>query len=328
MLDDDDDEVMMDILSRLFIYFISFHLIPFTSTLQFADRAKSVMLSVKANTLVDDKFLLTKAHAEINRLKGLLAQALKQNEGRLKQPIDSMSGITIADYQQLQDENENLKKDLMLLKSLIDSRASNHHGSIDNDHYINDHHHHDSIVNQSNRYEHLNNRNTNNNNIITASTSASASVVDHNINPLLSQYSSSNALVHNSSMMIDNINNNSGSDNNTHHSYIASKTNTSIDQSHHHTSVLPSITSVHPALSVPSLSSSSFSNTDNNGILHNSQQQVKLGNQKAKPPQVGKNFWDLERFSYFGKGEGSIDRWMGSKLLLLLRQYLLLMVLL
>ena len=319
--DDDDDEVIMDILCRLFIYLISFHLIPFTSTLQFADRAKSVMLSVKANTLVDDKFLLTKAHAEINRLKGLLAQALKQNEGRLKQPIDSMSGITIADYQQLQDENENLKKDLMLLKSLIDSRASNHHGSIDNDHYINDHHHHDSIVNQSNRYEHRNNRNTNNNN-------TSASVEEHNINPLLSQYSSSNALVHNSSIMIDNINNNSGSDNNTHHPYIASKTNTSIDRSHHHPSLLPSITSVHPALSVPSLPSSSFSNTDNNGIVHNSQQQVKLGNQKAKPPQVGKNFWDLERFSYFGKGEGSIDRWMGSKLLLLLRQYLLLMVLL
>lgn len=315
MLDDDDDKVMMDLPSLLFIYFISTHLTPFTSTLQFADRAKSVMLSVKANTLVDDKFLLTKAHAEINRLKGLLAQALKQNEGRLKQPIDSMSGIRIADYQQLQDENENLKKGLILLKRLIDSRASNHHGSIDNDHYINGHH--DSIVNQSSRYEQLNNRNTNNNNIITASTSASALVVDNNINPLLSQYSSSKALVHNSSIMIDNISNNSGSDNNTHHPYIASKTNTSIDRSHH-PSLLPSITSVHPALSVPSLPSSSFSNTDNNGILHNSQQQVKLGNQKAKPPQVGKNFWDLERFSYFGKGK-EIDRWMGSKLLLLLR---------
>lgn len=311
MLDDDDDEVLMDILTLLFINFISTHLIPFTSTLQFADRAKSVMLSVKANTLVDDKFLLTKAHAEINRLKGLLAQALKQNEGRLKQPIDSMNGITIVDYQQLQDENENLKKDLMLLKSLIDSRASNHHGSIDNDHYINGHHHHDSIVNQSNRYEHLNNRNTNNNSIITTSTSASPSVVDHNINPLLSQYSSSNALVHNSSIMIDNISNNSGSDKNTHHPYVASNTNTSIDRSYHHPSLLPSITSV------PSLPSSSFSNTDNNSILHNSQQQVKLGNQKAKPPQVGKNFWDLERFSYFGKGKG-INRWMGSKLLLLL----------
>lgn len=293
---DDDDEVMMDILSLLFIYFISTHLILFTSTLQFADRAKSVMLSVKANTLVDDKFLLTKAHAEINRLKGLLAQALKQNEGRLKQPIDSMSGITIADYQQLQDENENLKKDLMLLKSLIDSRASNHHGSIDNDHYINGHH----------RYEQLNNRNTNNNNnVITSSSSLlSASVVDHNINPLLSQYSSSKALAHNSSIMIDNISNNSGSDNNTHYPYIASNTNTFIDRSHHHPSLLPSITSVHPVLSVSSLPSSSFSNTDNNGILHNSQQQVKSGNQKAKPPQVGKNFWDLERFSYFGKWRG------------------------
>ena len=265
------------------------------------------MLSVKANTLVDDKFLLTKAHGEINRLKGLLAQALKQNEGHLKQPIDS-SGITIADYQQLQDENENLKKDLMLLKSLVDSRASNHHGSVDNDQYINgydnNNHHHDSIVNQSNRYEQLNNLNTNNNTIITSSkslssSSASALVVGHNINPLLSQYSSSKALVHNSSNMIGNNNSSNGSGINNHPS-IASNTNTSIDRSYHHPSLLPSITSIHPTSSVPSLPSSSFSSSDNNSILNS--QQVKSGNhQKAKPPQVGKNFWDLERFSYFGK---------------------------
>ncbi|KAJ1384270.1 hypothetical protein B484DRAFT_410853, partial [Ochromonadaceae sp. CCMP2298] len=50
------------------------------STLQFADRAKSVMLSVKPNTVVDDKLLLSKAYAEITRLKALLAQALKQLE--------------------------------------------------------------------------------------------------------------------------------------------------------------------------------------------------------------------------------------------------------
>lgn len=266
-----------------------------------------MMLSVKANTLVDDKFLLTKAHGEINRLKGLLAQALKQNEGHLKQPIDS-SGITIADYQQLQDENENLKKDLMLLKSLVDSRASNHHGGVDNDQYINgydnNNHHHDSIVNQSNRYEQLNNLNTNNNTIITSSSSkslssssASALVVGHNINPLLSQYSSSKALVHNSSnIMIGNDNSNSSSSSSVNnHLSIASNTSTSVDRS-----LLPSITSIYPISSVSALPSSLFSSSDNNSILNS--QQVKSGNhQKAKPPQVGKNFWDLERFSYFGK---------------------------
>jgi hypothetical protein len=52
------------------------------NTLQFADRAKSVMLKVRANTVVDDKDLLAKANAEIYRLKTLLQHALKDNEMR------------------------------------------------------------------------------------------------------------------------------------------------------------------------------------------------------------------------------------------------------
>jgi kinesin family protein 3/17 len=50
------------------------------STLQFADRAKSVMLKVKANTVVDDKEVLARAYAEIDRLKMLLKHSLKSNE--------------------------------------------------------------------------------------------------------------------------------------------------------------------------------------------------------------------------------------------------------
>ena len=50
------------------------------STLQFADRAKSVMLRIKANTVVDDRELLSRAHTEIARLKSLLAHALKRAE--------------------------------------------------------------------------------------------------------------------------------------------------------------------------------------------------------------------------------------------------------
>ncbi len=52
------------------------------STLQFADRAKGVMLKVKANMVVDDKAALARANAEISRLQGLLANALAKLEGR------------------------------------------------------------------------------------------------------------------------------------------------------------------------------------------------------------------------------------------------------
>jgi len=53
------------------------------NTLQFADRAKGVMLKVRANTLVDDKAALSRANAEISRLQNLLANALAKLEGKL-----------------------------------------------------------------------------------------------------------------------------------------------------------------------------------------------------------------------------------------------------
>ena len=74
------------------------------STLQFADRAKSVMLRVKANTIVDDKELLSRAHAEIARLKTLLAHALKRAEGH-----GGESGQ--EDLERLLEENEKLRKE-------------------------------------------------------------------------------------------------------------------------------------------------------------------------------------------------------------------------
>jgi hypothetical protein len=56
------------------------HVSETVSTLQFADRAKSVMLKVKANTVVDDKAALARAREEIRRLQGLLAKALAKLE--------------------------------------------------------------------------------------------------------------------------------------------------------------------------------------------------------------------------------------------------------
>jgi len=82
------------------------------STLQFADRAKNVILSVKANQLVDDKFLLTKAHGEITRLKTLLAHALKQLDQRNK----GEGGADPAEFMRLQEENDALRRDNAALK--------------------------------------------------------------------------------------------------------------------------------------------------------------------------------------------------------------------
>jgi hypothetical protein len=52
-----------------------------SSTLQFADRARNVMMKAKANMVIDDKVLLADAQTEIARLKLLLKQALQKLEG-------------------------------------------------------------------------------------------------------------------------------------------------------------------------------------------------------------------------------------------------------
>eukprot|EP00606_Chrysophyceae_sp_TOSAG23-5_P001467 GSChrysophyteH2.ASY1.ANO1.260.1 assembled CDS len=60
------------------------------NTLQFADRARGVMLKVKANTVVDDKAALGRANSEIIRLQNLLASALAKLEGKGSQsPLKS-----------------------------------------------------------------------------------------------------------------------------------------------------------------------------------------------------------------------------------------------
>lgn len=65
------------------------------STLSFADRAKNVMVKVKANVVVDDKALLARAQAEIIRLKQLLKQALERNNSN----CDNSDRIDDDDYQ-------------------------------------------------------------------------------------------------------------------------------------------------------------------------------------------------------------------------------------
>jgi hypothetical protein len=82
------------------------------NTLQFADRAKSVMLKVRANTVVDDKDLLAKANAEIHRLKILLHHALKDNEMRrsnivIKNSDDNDNENNNNDYNNSNDNNNN-----------------------------------------------------------------------------------------------------------------------------------------------------------------------------------------------------------------------------
>ncbi|CAN0453717.1 unnamed protein product, partial [Ectocarpus sp. 12 AP-2014] len=47
------------------------------NTLQFADRAKKVMVRLRANEVVDDRVLLARARAEIKRLKKRLCEALE-----------------------------------------------------------------------------------------------------------------------------------------------------------------------------------------------------------------------------------------------------------
>jgi hypothetical protein len=88
------------------------------STLQFADRAKNVMLSVKPNTLVDDKLLLSKAHEEITRLKTLLAHALKQLEQRARE-----GGSDPAELMRLQEENDGLRRDNASLKKTVKAQT-------------------------------------------------------------------------------------------------------------------------------------------------------------------------------------------------------------
>jgi len=85
------------------------------STLQFADRAKSVMLRVRANTVVDDKELLTRANGEIARLKTLLAHAMKgagHGDGAGREQVERL----VAENEALKGEVAQLRQELATLR--------------------------------------------------------------------------------------------------------------------------------------------------------------------------------------------------------------------
>jgi hypothetical protein len=90
------------------------------STLQFADRAKSVMQRVKANTIVDERVQLVNANNEIVRLKQLLAHALKREEQGLGSPKAGVDPVGLLHENQiLREENEQLKQELTGLRDLV-----------------------------------------------------------------------------------------------------------------------------------------------------------------------------------------------------------------
>jgi hypothetical protein len=101
------------------------------STLQFADRAKNVMLTIRANTLVDDNLVLVKANAEIARLKSLLINALKQTT-LAGNTVDDGSGskgnntvkAQVNEIEKILKENEDLKKENKALKLMIKSKEA------------------------------------------------------------------------------------------------------------------------------------------------------------------------------------------------------------
>eukprot|EP01031_Cornospumella_fuschlensis_P034132 gene34132-41315_t len=94
------------------------HTLESMSTLQFAERAKNVKLSVRANTMVDDKLTLAKAQNEVARLKALLSHAMKQLAER---DGGSGGGAGGEDYERLVVENDKLKQENASLRRLARS---------------------------------------------------------------------------------------------------------------------------------------------------------------------------------------------------------------
>lgn len=90
------------------------HVTETMSTLQFADRAKNVRLTVKANTVVDDKITLAKAQAEIARLKALLTHTMKQLHTKNSGGGDGSDHN--YDIERIMEENELLRKENEMLR--------------------------------------------------------------------------------------------------------------------------------------------------------------------------------------------------------------------
>jgi hypothetical protein len=132
------------------------------STLQFADRAKHVKYIVRANTIVDDKFTLAKAQAEITRLKMLLANALKQLEDKqagLDPNYTSKLDLLTQETSALKEENAALRKLLQqcnieiptnlktVTKSMDDDYLPIH--SISKKHTTQSHHYPETVIRDS-----------------------------------------------------------------------------------------------------------------------------------------------------------------------------------
>lgn len=94
------------------------------STLQFADRARNVMLKAKANMVVDDKVLLADAQTEIARLKLLLKQALKKLEDMGDARNNSVGefiddGETNEELERVLKQNKKLRRENKELNRVI-----------------------------------------------------------------------------------------------------------------------------------------------------------------------------------------------------------------
>ena len=95
------------------------------STLQFADRAKSVMVRVRANLMVDDKALLMQAQTEIARLKLLLKQALQTIElnglgvSNAHGAANTIDSDTRDELARVINENKRLRKDNFALRNQL-----------------------------------------------------------------------------------------------------------------------------------------------------------------------------------------------------------------
>lgn len=82
------------------------------STLQFADRAKRVMVRVHVNEMVDDAVLLARAQAEIVRLK----LKLKQHESKKVDDLQVNVGSLQRQVVHLENENKKLKRTVEKLR--------------------------------------------------------------------------------------------------------------------------------------------------------------------------------------------------------------------
>jgi hypothetical protein len=86
------------------------------STLQFADRARQVMVRVKPNQIVDNKQKLISAEREIARLKNAIEGLRMQLKDAGVEPRSFDQVVLRQENQHLKEENEELRRELEYLK--------------------------------------------------------------------------------------------------------------------------------------------------------------------------------------------------------------------